>query len=228
MCRQRSDIARGRDRSSSRRCVLYVLLLAGTLLSCDAGGNGTPDVYRILGGARTRHADYDYPHMNDIEDAGRQGDLYIGRSGDPWSASSASNYEKDILLSVPSSANDTKVLTVADGLKETSTHARFKRGVIHLYNMVVCATGCNPLAYKGYGCYCGFLGSGYVIDGAARCTIGVTTPRNARCSRSTSCRITGDVITVTNPFARLNTATGEDLDLALNACANAIGHWPSA
>lgn len=31
--------------------------------------------------------------------------------------------------------------------------------------MVVCATGCNPLAYKGYGCYCGFLGSGYVIDG---------------------------------------------------------------
>ncbi|XP_014475691.1 PREDICTED: uncharacterized protein LOC106745007 isoform X1 [Dinoponera quadriceps] len=169
MCRQRSDIARGRDRSSSRRCVLYVLLLAGTLLSCDAGGNGTPDVYRILGGARTRHADYDYPHMNDIEDAGRQGDLYIGRSGDPWSASSASNYEKDILLSVPSSANDTKVLTVADGLKETSTHARFKRGVIHLYNMVVCATGCNPLAYKGYGCYCGFLGSGYVIDGIDQC-----------------------------------------------------------
>ena len=44
-------------------------------------------------------------------------------------------------------------------------HTRFKRGVIHLYNMVVCATGCNPLAYKGYGCYCGFLGSGYVIDG---------------------------------------------------------------
>lgn len=42
---------------------------------------------------------------------------------------------------------------------------RIKRGVIHLYNMVVCATGCNPLAYKGYGCYCGFLGSGYVIDG---------------------------------------------------------------
>ncbi|XP_014475693.1 PREDICTED: basic phospholipase A2 homolog 1 isoform X3 [Dinoponera quadriceps] len=107
--------------------------------------------------------------MNDIEDAGRQGDLYIGRSGDPWSASSASNYEKDILLSVPSSANDTKVLTVADGLKETSTHARFKRGVIHLYNMVVCATGCNPLAYKGYGCYCGFLGSGYVIDGIDQC-----------------------------------------------------------
>lgn len=48
---------------------------------------------------------------------------------------------------------------------ETTSHTRFKRGVIHLYNMVVCATGCNPLLYKGYGCYCGFLGSGYVIDG---------------------------------------------------------------
>lgn len=48
--------------------------------------------------------------------------------------------------------------------EQSSTHKRFKRGVIHLYNMVVCATGCNPLAYKGYGCYCGFLGSGYVID----------------------------------------------------------------
>lgn len=45
---------------------------------------------------------------------------------------------------------------------------RSKRGVVHLYNMVVCATGCNPLAYKGYGCYCGFLGSGFTIDGIDR------------------------------------------------------------
>ncbi|KAK4882087.1 hypothetical protein RN001_005406 [Aquatica leii] len=46
---------------------------------------------------------------------------------------------------------------------------RRKRGVIHLYNMVSCATGCNPLIYKGYGCYCGFLGSGYPVDGIDRC-----------------------------------------------------------
>jgi secretory phospholipase A2 len=46
---------------------------------------------------------------------------------------------------------------------------RSKRGVIHLYNMVSCATGCNPLIYKGYGCYCGFLGSGYAVDGIDRC-----------------------------------------------------------
>lgn len=41
---------------------------------------------------------------------------------------------------------------------------RSKRGVLHLYNMVKCATGCNPLSYKGYGCFCGFLGSGHPID----------------------------------------------------------------
>ncbi|XP_046681709.1 uncharacterized protein LOC124368506 isoform X2 [Homalodisca vitripennis] len=44
-----------------------------------------------------------------------------------------------------------------------------KRSVVNLYNMVVCATGCNPLDYKGYGCYCGFLGSGYAVDPIDRC-----------------------------------------------------------
>ncbi|XP_044259389.1 basic phospholipase A2 PA-10A isoform X2 [Tribolium madens] len=57
-------------------------------------------------------------------------------------------------------------------LNKKKTHVddpRPKRGVIHLYNMVSCATGCNPLIYKGYGCYCGFLGSGYAVDGIDRC-----------------------------------------------------------
>ncbi|KAF7995514.1 hypothetical protein HCN44_006621 [Aphidius gifuensis] len=46
---------------------------------------------------------------------------------------------------------------------------RNKRSVVHLFNMVLCATGCNPLAFKGYGCFCGFLGSGYPVDGIDRC-----------------------------------------------------------
>ncbi|KAL4714666.1 hypothetical protein ACJJTC_012583 [Scirpophaga incertulas] len=46
---------------------------------------------------------------------------------------------------------------------------RGKRGVFHLYNMLQCATGCEPLTYKGYGCYCGFLGSGRPADGIDRC-----------------------------------------------------------
>ncbi|KAF6204090.1 hypothetical protein GE061_002430 [Apolygus lucorum] len=71
-------------------------------------------------------------------------DVYIGHTNNPWGASSS--------------------------LKEyNSGQARKKRGVVHLYNMVLCATGCNPLGYKGYGCYCGFLGSGYPTDPIDRC-----------------------------------------------------------
>lgn len=53
-------------------------------------------------------------------------------------------------------------------LTNDSSEFRHKRGVVHLYNMVNCATGCNPLIYKGYGCFCGFLGSGYPVDGVDR------------------------------------------------------------
>lgn len=34
--------------------------------------------------------------------------------------------------------------------------------------MVKCSTGCDPLVYKGYGCYCGFLGAGKTLDGIDR------------------------------------------------------------
>ncbi|XP_063368512.1 uncharacterized protein LOC134656894 [Cydia amplana] len=46
---------------------------------------------------------------------------------------------------------------------------RGKRGVVHLANMMYCATGCDPLSYKGYGCYCGFLGEGRPTDGIDNC-----------------------------------------------------------
>lgn len=45
---------------------------------------------------------------------------------------------------------------------------RSKRGALLLYSMVKCSTGCDPLVYKGYGCYCGFLGSGRTLDGIDR------------------------------------------------------------
>lgn len=50
----------------------------------------------------------------------------------------------------------------------SKTENRGKRGVFHLYNMLYCATGCDPLSYKGYGCYCGFLGEGRPTDGIDR------------------------------------------------------------
>lgn len=54
---------------------------------------------------------------------------------------------------------------------------RGKRGVLHLYNMIFCATGCEPLAYKGYGCYCGFLGAGRPTDGIDRFVLNSPTYR---------------------------------------------------
>lgn len=69
-------------------------------------GNGTPDVYKILGSARTRQ-DYDYSYMNrDINE--NQEDLYVGHGGDPWSASSADIiYNKGIHGRIVSSSNMT-------------------------------------------------------------------------------------------------------------------------
>jgi len=51
------------------------------------------------------------------------------------------------------------------GVKHNST----KRASWDFYAMIKCGTGCNPLVYKGYGCYCGFLGSGNTVDGIDRC-----------------------------------------------------------
>lgn len=53
----------------------------------------------------------------------------------------------------------------------TETENRSKRGALELYSMIKCATGCDPLIFKGYGCYCGFLGSGHTLDGIDRCDL---------------------------------------------------------
>jgi len=79
--------------------------------------------------------------------------FFLGYSSDPWGTSSK-------LLEA-----EGPFLQDADVGQEAK---RSKRGVLHLYNMVLCATGCDPLAFKGYGCYCGFLGSGYTVDGIDR------------------------------------------------------------
>ena len=43
-------------------------------------------------------------------------------------------------------------------------HNPTKRAAWDFYAMIKCGTGCNPLVYKGYGCYCGLLGSGNTVD----------------------------------------------------------------
>ncbi|KAL7729380.1 hypothetical protein ACLKA6_008946 [Drosophila palustris] len=49
------------------------------------------------------------------------------------------------------------------------TNERGKRDVAKLYSMIKCSTSCDPLIYKGYGCYCGFGGHGVPTDGIDRC-----------------------------------------------------------
>lgn len=101
-----------------------------------------------------------------------------------------------------------------------ATDGRTKRGALLLYSMVKCSTGCDPLVYKGYGCYCGFLGSGRALDGidryvsrnenilqmfpisfridpaAVKSTISATKRPTARCFSSTLCRTFGSAIAV--------------------------------
>lgn len=92
---------------------MYVLdhYVFGLSVITEIAGNGTPDVYKILGGVRTHQADYDYMN-NDVKDAGNQGDdLYIGHSGDPWSASSTNDYNKNIYVS--SQLNNMRLRSIA-------------------------------------------------------------------------------------------------------------------
>ncbi|XP_055323235.1 uncharacterized protein LOC129578532 [Sitodiplosis mosellana] len=85
----------------------------------------------------------------------RDGDVFVGRANNPFGHSTKWQ------LSIASQNDVSK--------DETNDDGRQKRDVIDLYSMVKCATGCDPLIFKGYGCYCGFLGSGKALDGIDRC-----------------------------------------------------------
>ena len=58
----------------------------------------------------------------------------------------------------------TKHLTHSLFQYESLVRNSTKRASWDFYAMIKCGTGCNPLVYKGYGCYCGFLGSGNTVD----------------------------------------------------------------
>ena len=50
-----------------------------------------------------------------------------------------------------------------------AAHRRVKRSVLDLASMIKCVTGCNPFMYKDYGCFCGFQGDGFPVDGIDKC-----------------------------------------------------------
>ncbi|KAH7951501.1 hypothetical protein HPB52_009971 [Rhipicephalus sanguineus] len=42
--------------------------------------------------------------------------------------------------------------------------ARARRSIVQLASMLKCVSGCNPLSYRGYGCFCGYMGDGTPVD----------------------------------------------------------------
>ncbi|XP_020811799.1 uncharacterized protein LOC110186852 [Drosophila serrata] len=89
----------------------------------------------------------------DVEDLVNAQNVYIARVNDPFGYSMKWSFNN-----VSSSKKDTEDL-----------QDRGKRDVTRLYSMIKCSTGCDPLIYKGYGCYCGFGGHGVPADGIDRC-----------------------------------------------------------
>ncbi|XP_076249425.1 phospholipase A2 A2-actitoxin-Ucs2a [Calliopsis andreniformis] len=156
------------------RIVLILSLVILPRLPCYEGrARNTLRIQRSIEDNRVYKLNTDEPSSHYIENDWQEGNPYILQNREPWDTVSINQQKNNIYLHEPLSVNFTYNDTNSNQLlthhEESMSRKRFKRGVIHLYNMVVCATGCNPLAYKGYGCYCGFLGSGYVIDGIDRC-----------------------------------------------------------
>ncbi|XP_055611583.1 uncharacterized protein LOC129758142 isoform X2 [Uranotaenia lowii] len=93
--------------------------------------------------------------ITNSRDAHRDEDVFIARANDPFGHSTKWRYSNE--------SSDTSIEQIR------SREGRAKRGVYNLYSMIKCATGCDPIIYKGYGCYCGFLGSGRTLDGIDKC-----------------------------------------------------------
>jgi len=54
--------------------------------------------------------------------------------------------------------------SISTTLEKSSGRSRVKRSIIQLAGMIRCVSGCDPFLYKGYGCYCGYLGAGKPVD----------------------------------------------------------------
>ncbi|KFM80919.1 Phospholipase A2, partial [Stegodyphus mimosarum] len=55
--------------------------------------------------------------------------------------------------------------------KAQTKKQRNRRNVMQMARMLKCMSGCNPLSYRGYGCYCGYMGSGQPVDDIDRCCL---------------------------------------------------------
>ncbi|CAB0028712.1 unnamed protein product [Trichogramma brassicae] len=139
------DLRNSSDSSSSRRIASNEIISADNDEATDGGDD------------------------DDDDDDDDGANTYLAYSGylDGKFSMFRDNYQNFAKINASKELNDSSIESSPRG--SSHGHGRVKRAVTHLFNMILCATGCNPLAYKGYGCYCGFLGSGYPMDGIDRC-----------------------------------------------------------
>ena len=95
-------------------------------------------------------------------------------------------------------------------------HNSSKRASWDFYAMIKCGTGCNPLVYKGYGCYCGFLGSGDTVDGLDACC-----KTHDWCYSSTSCNALKANLPYFVPY-RWKCNRGSPYCLSANECSHQL------
>ncbi|XP_022654590.1 uncharacterized protein LOC111247654 isoform X2 [Varroa destructor] len=72
-------------------------------------------------------------------------------------------------------------IVIADSPLHRS-HSRKKRSVLQLASMLKCVSGCSPLAFHGYGCFCGYMGDGSPVDPIDSCCL-----EHDWCYSSTQC-----------------------------------------
>ncbi|XP_068156597.1 uncharacterized protein [Drosophila tropicalis] len=89
-----------------------------------------------------------------LEDLMDEKNVYIARVNDPFGYSMKWKFNN---------------ASLEERHQQTEASERGKRDVTRLYSMIKCSTSCDPLIFKGYGCYCGFGGQGVPTDGIDRC-----------------------------------------------------------
>ncbi|KAG8175446.1 hypothetical protein JTE90_001817 [Oedothorax gibbosus] len=77
-----------------------------------------------------------------------------------------------IFMEIISALNTTEISLEGVGNESRSLRLPEEtRSVFQLGHMIRCQTQCEPLAYRRYGCFCGFKGAGQPVDAIDKCCL---------------------------------------------------------